>query len=161
MVKDDLKIIFFGNTSFSKTFLKYLNEVINYNVVGVVTDPDKELRKHGKKFMQVTPVKQYTEENHIPVLPLDADILRSYDANLYVVVAYKYLPKSVWQIPLYGTINIHPSLLPEFRGAAPIEHALMNGRTESGVTCFYISEDIDSGNIITRQKVDLPDDINA
>ena len=121
MVKADLKIIFFGNTAFSKTFLKYLHEVINYNVVGVVTDPDKELRKHGKKFMQVTPVKQYAEENNIPLLPHDAEVLKEQDANLYVVVAYKYLQKSIWQIPAYGTINIHPSLLPQFRGTAPIE----------------------------------------
>jgi len=161
MVKEDLKIIFFGNTSFSKIFLKYLHEVVNYNVVGVVTDPDKVLRKRKKEITSVTPVKEYAVENNISVLPHDAGVLQACDANLYVVVAYKYLQKNIWQIPEYGTINIHPSLLPEFRGAAPIEHALMNGRTESGVTCFYISEDIDSGNIITRQKVDLPDDINA
>ena len=161
MVKEDLKIIFFGNTSFSKTFLKYLYEVINYNVVGVVTDPDKVLRKHGKEFTSVTPVKQYAEENHIPVLPLDTDILRSYDANLYVVVAYKYLPKSVWGIPAYGTINIHPSLLPQFRGPAPIEHTIMNGYTHTGVTCFYINDNIDTGDIIEQLPVEFPYTINA
>lgn len=161
MVKDDLKIIFFGNTAFSKTFLKYLHEVVNYNVVGVVTDPDKELRKHGKKFMQVTPVKQYAEENNIPVLSHDAGVLKEQDANLYVVVAYKYLQKSIWQIPAYGTINIHPSLLPQFRGPAPIEHTIMNGYKHTGVTCFYINDNIDCGDIIEQLPVEFPYDINA
>ena len=157
MVKDDLKIIFFGNTDFSKMFLKYLVETVNYNVVAVVTDPDKQLRKHGKSFIKTTEVKQYAVENNIPVIhELDADVIREYNANLFIVVAFKFLKKEIWSMPEYGTINIHPSLLPEFRGPAPIEHAIIQGKEDTGVTCFYINDDIDSGDIIEQISVHIP-----
>ena len=134
-----------------------------YPVVAVVTQPDKPVGRHGS-VLQPSPVKQYALEQGIPVLqpekmkdPAFVSQLRSYQANLQVVVAFRMLPEVVWAMPEYGTFNVHAALLPQYRGAAPINWAIINGETQTGVTTFFLDHDIDTGRIILQKPFDIPD----
>ena len=138
-----------------------------YNVVAVVTQPDKPVGRHGS-VLQPSAVKQYALEQGIPVLqpekmkdPEFVEQLRSYQANLQVVVAFRMLPEIVWAMPEYGTFNVHAALLPQYRGAAPINWAIINGETQTGVTTFFLDHDIDTGRIILQKPFDIPDDADV
>jgi len=131
-----------------------------FNVVGVVTAPDKPAGR-GRKMTQ-SAVKEFAEFSHLPILqpsnlkdPEFINSLKLFRADLFIVVAFRMLPESVWKIPPAGTINLHASLLPEYRGAAPINRAIMNGETRTGVTTFLINENIDTGNILLREEVPI------
>jgi methionyl-tRNA formyltransferase len=132
-------------------------------VVAVVTQPDKPVGRHGS-VLQPSAVKQYALEHGLPVLqpekmkdPAFVDELRSYAANLQVVVAFRMLPEVVWAMPEYGTFNVHAALLPQYRGAAPINWAVINGETMTGVTTFFLDHDIDTGRIIKQLPFPIPD----
>ena len=155
-----------GTPEFAVETLKAL--VLNgYHVVAVVTQPDKPVGRHGS-VLQSSAVKQYAVEHGIPVLqpekmkdPQFVETLRSYRANLQVVVAFRMLPEVVWAMPDYGTFNVHAALLPQYRGAAPINWAVINGETQTGVTTFFLNHDIDTGRIIMKKTFDIPDDADV
>jgi methionyl-tRNA formyltransferase len=162
MEKSDLRIVFMGTPEFAVATLQALVEN-NYNVVAVVTQPDKPVGRHGS-VLQPSAVKQYALEHGLPVLqpekmkdPAFVDELRSYAANLQVVVAFRMLPEVVWAMPEYGTFNVHAALLPQYRGAAPINWAVINGETMTGVTTFFLDHDIDTGRIIKQLPFPIPD----
>ena len=162
MKKEDLRIVFMGTPEFAVETLQALVEH-QYNVVAVVTQPDKPVGRHGS-VLQPSAVKQYALEKGIPVLqpekmkdPVFVETLRSYQANLQVVVAFRMLPEVVWAMPEYGTFNVHAALLPQYRGAAPINWAIINGETTTGVTTFFLDHDIDTGRIILQKPFDIPD----
>jgi methionyl-tRNA formyltransferase len=166
MEKSDLRIVFMGTPEFAVESLKALVEG-GYNVVAVVTQPDKPVGRHGS-VLQPSEVKQYAIEHNIPVLqpekmkdPVFVEQLRSYDANLQVVVAFRMLPEVVWAMPQYGTFNVHAALLPQYRGAAPINWAVINGETLTGVTTFFLDHDIDTGRIIEQRTFNIADDYNV
>lgn len=158
-----MKIVFMGTPDFAVASLEALINA-GENIVAVVTAPDKPAGR-GQK-MQSSAVKTFAVAHNIPVLqPLklrDPDFLnelKSFDADLQVVVAFRMLPEVVWDMPPKGTINLHASLLPQYRGAAPINHAIINGEKVTGVSTFFLTHDIDTGNIIFREEVDiLPED---
>lgn len=138
----------------------------NFNVVAVITAPDKPAGR-GQKINE-SAVKRYAVEKGIPVLqpeklknPEFLEELKSYEADLQVVVAFRMLPEVVWNMPSKGTINLHGSLLPQYRGAAPINHAIINGEKESGVTTFFLTHTIDTGDIILSDKTPIADDETA
>lgn len=150
------RIVFMGTPGFATASLRALHEA-GHNIVGVVTVPDKPAGR-GQK-MHISDVKQYALEQQLPLLqpeklknPEFVQALKDLNADIFVVVAFRMLPKEVWSIPSRGTFNLHGSLLPQYRGAAPINHAVMNGETVSGVTTFLIDEAIDTGNIILRRE---------
>lgn len=166
MKKEDLRIVFMGTPEFAVETLKALIEH-EYNVVAVVTQPDKPVGRHGS-VLQPSAVKQYALEKGLPVLqpekmkdPDFVEQLRSYQANLQVVVAFRMLPEVVWGMPEYGTFNVHAALLPQYRGAAPINWAVINGETQTGVTTFFLDHDIDTGRIIMQLPFDIPDDADV
>lgn len=166
MKKEDLRIVFMGTPDFAVETLQSMVDN-NYNVVAVVTQPDKPVGRHGS-VLQASPVKQYALSKGIPVLqPVkmkDAEFveqLRSYNADLQVVVAFRMLPEIVWDMPKYGTFNVHAALLPQYRGAAPINWAVINGETRTGVTTFFLDHDIDTGRIIMQMPFDIADDYNV
>ena len=166
MKKEDLRIVFMGTPEFAVETLKALVDN-HYKVVAVVTQPDKPVGRHGS-VLQPSPVKQYALEQGLPVLqpekmkdPAFVEMLRSYKANLQVVVAFRMLPEVVWAMPEYGTFNVHAALLPQYRGAAPINWAVINGETETGVTTFFLDHDIDTGRIIEQMKFPIPDGANV
>ena len=166
MKKEDLRIVFMGTPEFAVETLKALIEH-EYNVVAVVTQPDKPVGRHGS-VLQPSVVKQYALEKGLPVLqpekmkdPDFVEQLRSYQANLQVVVAFRMLPEVVWGMPEYGTFNVHAALLPQYRGAAPINWAVINGETQTGVTTFFLDHDIDTGRIIMQLPFDIPDDADV
>ena len=139
----------------------------HYNVVAVVTQPDKPVGRHQTE-MRPSAVKQYALEKGLPVLqpekmkdPVFIEQLRSYHANLQVVVAFRMLPEVVWAMPEYGTFNVHAALLPQYRGAAPINWAVINGETETGVTTFFLDHDIDTGRIIMKKPFPIPDEADV
>ena len=159
MKKEDLKIVFLGTPDFAVESLRRIHEG-GYNIVGVITMPDKPAGR-GHKLLQ-SPVKQYAVENNLPLLqPVNlkdsqfVEELRSLGANLFVVIAFRMLPEVVWSMPEFGTFNLHASLLPKYRGAAPINWAVMNGDTETGVTTFFLKHEIDTGDIIRQEKIDI------
>ena len=162
-MKKDLRIIFMGTPEFAIPSLKILIEN-DYEVVAVITALDKP-RGRGRK-LSPSPVKAYAVENNIPVLQppnlKDQEFikaLKSFKANLQIVVAFRMLPEVVWSRPEYGTINLHASLLPDYRGAAPINWVLINGEKKTGLTTFFIKQEIDTGNILLKEGVDiLPED---
>ena len=138
-----------------------------YNVVAVVTQPDKPVGRH-QDTLQPSEVKKYALEHGLPVLqpvkmkdPAFVEELASYKADLQVVVAFRMLPEIVWAMPKYGTFNVHAALLPKYRGAAPINWAVINGETETGVTTFFLDHDIDTGRIIDRMTFPIPDDADV
>ena len=160
-----MKIVFFGTPHFAATNLSALINV-GYDIAAIVCPPDSK-KGRGKKLKPCA-VKQVGIENHIPILqPLklrDDDFihqLKSLNADLFVVVAFRMLPESVWSLPSNGTINLHTSLLPNYRGAAPINWVLINGEKETGITTFFIDQKIDSGVIILQEKIKLTDSTTA
>lgn len=161
----DLRIVFMGTPDFAVTILeKMLKEKLN--VVGVVTAPDKPAGR-GQKLMECA-VKKFAKSKELLVLqPTNLkdegflDRLKRLNANLQVVVAFRMLPKAVWAMPAYGTFNLHASLLPDYRGAAPINWALINGEEKTGVTTFFIDEKIDTGEIILQEEVFITPKMNA
>ena len=166
MEKKDLRIIFMGTPEFAVESLKRLVEG-GYNVVAVVTQPDKPVGRH-QDTLQPSQVKQYAVEHGLPVLqpvkmkdPEFVEQLRSYHADLQVVVAFRMLPEVVWAMPQYGTFNVHAALLPQYRGAAPINWAVINGEKETGVTTFFLDHDIDTGRIIMQKRFPIPETANV
>lgn len=166
MEKKDLRIIFMGTPEFAVGTLSKLVEG-GYNVVAVVTQPDKPVGRH-QDTLQPSEVKKYALEHGLPVLqpvkmkdPAFIEQLSSYNADLQVVVAFRMLPEVVWAMPKYGTFNVHAALLPKYRGAAPINWAVINGEIETGVTTFFLDHDIDTGRIIDRMKFTIPDDADV
>lgn len=166
MKKEDLRIIFMGTPEFAVGTLKALVEG-GYNVVAVVTQPDKPVGRH-QDTLQPSQVKLYATEHDIPVLqpvkmkdPEFVETLRSYNADLQVVVAFRMLPEVVWNMPRFGTFNVHAALLPQYRGAAPINWAVINGEEMTGVTTFFLDHDIDTGRIIEQRKFPIPDDADV
>ena len=156
-------IIFMGTPEFAVTSLKRLLDK-GYNIKAVVTTPDKPAGR-GKQI-QFSDVKKFALENNLPILqpeklrsPEFLSQLKEINADMFVVVAFRMLPKDVWAMPRLGTINLHAALLPDYRGAAPINHAIINGETETGITTFYIDEEIDTGMVIMQEKCPiLPED---
>ena len=166
MDKKDMRIVFMGTPEFAVESLKALVEG-GYNVVGVVTQPDKPVGRH-QETLQPPAVKVYAESVGLPILqPVKMkDIefleqLRALKADLQVVVAFRMLPEVVWSMPRFGTFNVHAALLPQYRGAAPINWAVINGETETGVTTFFLDKDIDTGRIIKRKYFPIPDSANV
>lgn len=154
-----LKIVFFGTPEFATGVLETLYNS-HHQIVAVVTAVDKPAGR-GRKLNE-SHVKQFAIQNDIPVLqpnnlksPEFIEELRSYKADLQVIVAFRMLPKVVWSMPALGTFNLHASLLPEYRGAAPINWAIINQESQSGVTTFFIDEKIDTGAIIDQQSCDI------
>jgi methionyl-tRNA formyltransferase len=159
-----MNIIFMGTPDFSIPSLKILLES-KHKIIAVVTQPDRE-RGRGKK-VSFTPVKQFAVERKIPVYQPEKlkgneefiNQIKSLQPDLFVVVAFRILPKEIIDIPKYGSFNLHGSNLPKYRGAAPIQWALINGEIETGLTTFKLAEKVDTGNIYLQEKVDiLPDD---
>ena len=166
MDKKDMRIVFMGTPEFAVESLKALVEG-GYNVVGIVTQPDKPVGRH-QETLQPPAVKVYAESVGLPVLqPIkmkDAEFLeqlRALKADLQVVVAFRMLPEVVWSMPRFRTFNVHAALLPQYRGAAPINWAVINGETETGVTTFFLDKDIDTGRIIKRKYFPIPDSANV
>lgn len=165
MQKHKLKIVYMGTPDFAVLPLKKIVEA-GYEVVGVVTNPDKPAGR-GQK-LQESAVKKYAQENGLKVLQPEKfrdehflQELAGLEADLQLVVAFKMLPEIVWNMPPLGTVNLHASLLPDYRGAAPINWVIMNGERVSGVTTFLLKHAIDSGNIIYQQKVDISETMTA
>ena len=138
-----------------------------YNVVAVVTQPDKPVGRH-QDTLQPSEVKKYALSHGLPVLqpekmkdPAFVEQLRDYHADLQVVVAFRMLPEVVWAMPRFGTFNVHAALLPQYRGAAPINWAVINGETETGVTTFFLDHDIDTGRIILQKHFPIPDEADV
>lgn len=166
MNKEDLRIVYMGTPDFAVESLKCLVDG-GYNVVGVVTMPDKPMGRHGS-VLQPSPVKQYAVEKGLRVLqpeklkdPAFVDELRSLNADLQIVVAFRMLPEVVWNMPRLGTFNLHASLLPQYRGAAPINWAVINGDKETGITTFFLKHEIDTGRVIQQVKVPIEDTDNV
>ncbi|MBT8186145.1 MAG: methionyl-tRNA formyltransferase [Croceitalea sp.] len=157
--KNGLRIVYMGTPEFAVAGLQRLLEA-NYAVVGVVTAPDRPAGR-GRKI-QESAVKKYANKQGLPVLqPTNLKKseflaqLKTLNANLQIVVAFRMLPKLVWDMPLYGTFNLHASLLPQYRGAAPINWAIINGEKQTGVTTFFIDDKIDTGEIILQKKTSI------
>lgn len=165
MKKEELRIVFMGTPDFAVPSLKAIIEN-GYNVVGVITAPD---RKSGRgRKVNASAVKKFAIENNLNIMqPTNLkddtfiDQLSELKPNLQIVVAFRMLPKSVWSIPEYGTFNLHASLLPNYRGAAPINYALINGEKVTGVTTFLLDEEIDTGKILLQKKVPIEDTDDA
>lgn len=163
MNKEDLRIVFLGTPDFAVESLRRIHEG-GYNIVGVVTMPDKPAGR-GHKLLQ-SPVKQYAVANNLHLMqppklkaPEFVKELRSLNADLFIVIAFRMLPEVVWAMPPMGTFNLHASLLPKYRGAAPINWAVINGDTETGVTTFFLKHDIDTGDILRQERIEiLPQD---
>jgi methionyl-tRNA formyltransferase len=159
----ELRIIYMGTPQFAVEPLRVIVQA-GYHVLAVVTAPDKPAGR-GQKI-NLSAVKEFALANNIRILqpeklknPDFLEELKGFNANLQVVVAFRMLPEVVWQMPEYGTLNLHASLLPQYRGAAPINHAIINGETETGLTTFFIEKEIDTGNIILSRKLPiLPSD---
>ena len=165
MDKQSLRIIYMGTPDFAVERLRALVEG-GYNVVAVVTMPDKPAGRGHQ--LQYSAVKQYALSVGLPLLQperlKDEDFLtelRSYNADLQVVLAFRMLPEVVWDMPRLGTFNLHASLFPQYRGAAPINWAVMNGDTQTGATTFMLQHEIDTGNIILQESIDITIDENV
>lgn len=160
-----LRIVFLGTPDFAVAILDKLVQN-SFTIVGVITAPDKPAGR-GRKLNE-SAVKQYATAHNLPVLqPTNLkneaflSELKALDANLQIIVAFRMLPRAVWEMPKYGTFNLHASLLPHYRGAAPINWAIMNGETETGVSTFYIDDKIDTGEIILQEKTSIDPDETA
>lgn len=165
MTKQDLRIVYLGTPEFAVASLKALVEG-GYNVVAVVTMPDKPAGRGHQ--LQFSDVKKYALSVGLPVLQPEKlkdeaflEELRSYHADLQIVVAFRMLPEAVWAMPRLGTFNLHASLLPQYRGAAPINWAVMNGDKETGATTFMLKHEIDTGNMIMQEKIAIGEDENV
>lgn len=162
---NNLRIVFMGTPDFAVASLEALLKN-NFNVVGVVTAPDKPAGR-GKKI-KMSAVKECALKNNLNILqPLKfnnrifIDELQSLKADLFIVVAFRMLPQIIWAMPKYGTFNLHASLLPQYRGAAPINWAIINGEKETGVSSFFLDKNIDTGKIIFSEKINISDDDNV
>ena len=165
MKKEDLRIVYMGTPDFAVEALRQLVEG-GYNVVGVITMPDKPAGRGHK--IQYSPVKQYALEQNLPLLQPEklkdeafVQALREWKADLQIVVAFRMLPEVVWSMPRLGTFNLHASLLPQYRGAAPINWAVINGDTETGITTFFLKHEIDTGEVIQQVRVPIADTDNV
>ena len=165
MKKEDLRIVYMGTPDFAVEALRQLVEG-GYNVVGVITMPDKPAGRGHK--IQYSPVKQYALERNLPLLQPEklkdeafVEALREWKADLQIVVAFRMLPEVVWNMPRLGTFNLHASLLPQYRGAAPINWAVINGDTETGITTFFLKHEIDTGEVIQQVRVPIADTDNV
>ena len=165
MTKKDLKIVFFGTPEFAVASLDKLVSG-GYNVAAVVTMPDKPAGR-GQQILQ-SDVKKYAVAHNLPVLQPEklkaedfVDELRRINADLFIVIAFRMLPEVVWQMPKYGTFNLHASLLPKYRGAAPLNWAVINGEKQTGVTTFFLDHDIDTGRIIMQEPFEIKDEYNV
>ncbi len=163
MNKEQLRIVYMGTPEFAVESLRQLVEG-GYNVVGVVTMPDKPMGRHQDTLSQ-SEVKKYALSQGLKVLQPERlkdeaflEELRAMHADLQIVVAFRMLPEVVWSMPRLGTFNCHASLLPQYRGAAPINWAVINGEEETGVTTFFLQHDIDTGNIIAQRKTPIGPD---
>ena len=159
--KEDLRIVYMGTPDFAVEALRCLVEG-GYNVVGVITMPDKPAGRGHK--LQYSPVKQYALDHNLPLLQPEklkdeafVAALRDWKADLQIVVAFRMLPEIVWNMPRLGTFNLHASLLPQYRGAAPINWAVINGDTETGITTFFLKHEIDTGEVIQQEHVPIAD----
>ena len=166
MKKEELRIVYMGTPDFAVEPLKKLIEG-GYNIVGVITMPDKPIGRHQTE-LSASPVKKYAAENGIKVLqpvklkdPNFIAELQSLNADLQIVVAFRMLPEVVWAMPRLGTFNLHAALLPQYRGAAPINWAIINGDKQTGITTFFLDHDIDTGSVIQRVPVPILDTDNA
>ncbi|MFY1046975.1 methionyl-tRNA formyltransferase [Chryseobacterium sp. GP-SGM7] len=160
-----LKVVFLGTPEFAKTSLEAIHQS-HHEVVGVVTVADKASGR-GQKINQ-SPVKVYAVENNLPVFqpeklrnPEFLEELRKLEADVFVVVAFRMMPKVLFEMPKMGTFNLHASLLPDYRGAAPINYAVINGEEKTGATTFFINEKIDEGNILLQEEIPVLGDENA
>ncbi len=161
----NLRIVFMGTPEFAVAALGSL--LMNgFNVVGVVTAPDRPAGR-GRKITKPA-VKEFAEFSNLPIIqpdnlkdPAFVNTLKKLKADVFIVVAFRMLPEVVWKLPSIGTINLHASLLPQYRGAAPINHAIINGESETGITTFFIDEKIDTGNILLREAVQISPFENA
>ena len=165
MDKKDIRIVYMGTPDFAVESLRALVEG-GYNVVAVVTMPDKPAGRGHQ--LQFSAVKQYALSVGLPIMQperlKDENFLaelKSYNADLQIVVAFRMLPEVVWSMPRLGTFNLHASLLPQYRGAAPINWAVMNGDRETGATTFMLQHEIDTGNIILQERIAIADDENV
>lgn len=166
MKKEDLRIVYMGTPDFAVESLRCLVEG-GYNVVGVITMPDKPVGRHGS-VLQPSPVKQYAVEHGLKVLQPEklkdeafVEELRALKADLQIVVAFRMLPEVVWNMPPMGTFNLHASLLPQYRGAAPINWAVVNGDKETGITTFFLKHEIDTGEVIQQVRVPIHEEDNV
>ena len=160
-----MKIVFFGTPEFAVASLKALLDN-GFEVSAVVTAPDKEAGR-GHRLLE-SDVKKFAVERGLPLLqpvklrdPEFIARLREIDADLFVVIAFRMLPEMVWSMPHLGTFNLHASLLPKFRGAAPINHAIIQGEKETGVTTFFLQHEIDTGDIIMQRQISIGEDENV
>lgn len=165
MQKQDIRIVFMGTPDFAVPTLDALVQG-GYNVVGVITMPDKPAGRGHK--MQFSPVKQYALDHNLPLLQPEKlkneeflEALRAWKADLQIVVAFRMLPEVVWNMPRMGTFNLHAALLPQYRGAAPLNWAVINGDTMTGATTFFLDHDIDTGRIILKQEMPIAPDDNV
>ena len=165
MKKEDLRIVYMGTPDFAVESLRCLVEG-GYNVVGVITMPDKPAGRGHR--LQQSPVKQYALAHGLPLLQPEKlkdeaflAQLRAWRADSQLVVAFRYLPELVWAMPRLGTFNLHASLWPQYRGAAPINWAVINGDTETGVTTFFLKHEIDTGEVIRQERVPIADTDDA
>ena len=166
MKKEDLRIVYMGTPEFAVESLRCLVEG-GYNIVGVITMPDKPVGRH-QDTLQASPVKQYAVSKGLHVLQPERlkdetflEELRSLKADLQIVVAFRMLPEVVWNMPPLGTFNLHASLLPQYRGAAPINWAVINGDTETGITTFFLKHEIDTGEVIQQVRIPIADTDNV
>ena len=166
MKKEELRIVYMGTPDFAVESLRCLVEG-GYNIVGVITMPDKPIGRHGS-ILQPSPVKAYAVEHNLKVLqPVKLkdetfiEELRSLQADLQIVVAFRMLPEVVWNMPRLGTFNLHASLLPQYRGAAPLNWAIINGETETGITTFFLKHEIDTGKVIQQVRIPIEDSDNV
>ncbi|WP_185881876.1 methionyl-tRNA formyltransferase [Blattabacterium cuenoti] len=158
------RIVFIGSTPFSFFSLKELY-TRKYNIVGIITAPDPPFSRRKKNSF---PIKEYALENHIPLLQpknlLDSSFLRNFTmwkADIQIVVSFRLLPKKIWAHPKMGTFNLHASLLPQYKGPAPINWAIINGEDKTGLTTFFISNQVDSGNILLQKEIEIKRDETA
>ncbi|MBD8348532.1 methionyl-tRNA formyltransferase [Dysgonomonas sp. HGC4] len=165
MDKKDLRIVFMGTPDFAVASLRVLVEN-NYNVVGVITMPDKPSGRGHK--IQHSAVKQYALEQNLPILQPEKlknenfiEELKALKADLQIVVAFRMLPEVIWDMPRLGTFNLHASLLPQYRGAAPINWAIINGEKETGATTFFLTHEIDTGKIIAQERIPIGESDNV
>ncbi len=166
MEKESLRIVFMGTPEFAVKTLEALVDG-GYNVVAVVTGPDKSVGRHQSE-LKPSSVKQYALSKGLPLLQPEKlkdenflKALKEYKADLQIVVAFRLLPEEVWGMPRFGTFNVHAALLPQYRGAAPINWAVINGETLTGVTTFFIDKDIDTGRIILQKTLEISHEDDA
>lgn len=160
-----LKVVFFGTPEFAKNSLEAIHHS-NHEIVGVVTVADKQAGR-GQKISE-SAVKKYAVENNLPIFqpeklrnPEFLENMRNLDADIFVVVAFRMMPKILFEMPKMGTFNLHASLLPDYRGAAPINFAIINGEKKTGATTFFINEKIDEGNVLLQDEIEILPEENA